>query len=105
LYKIGRSHNVLKRKDMLVGVGIIVNQIEGTGKYVNKLGAFTVHFTSLGNNPILLNIGSGLTDQERDSFWEFPKIGETLEFKYQELSKNGVPRFPIFINVSGRGFK
>ena len=45
-------------------------------------------------------IGSGFTDEQRESP---PKIGETVTFKYQELTRAGKPRFPVFLRI--RNFK
>ena len=42
------------------------------------------------------DVGSGLTmDQRRKP----PKIGSVITFKFQELSNNGHPRFPVFLRV------
>ncbi|CAF5113267.1 unnamed protein product, partial [Rotaria socialis] len=42
------------------------------------------------------DVGSGLTmDQRRKA----PKIGSVITFKFQELSNNGHPRFPVFLRV------
>jgi hypothetical protein len=42
------------------------------------------------------DVGSGLTmDQRRKA----PKKGSVITFKFQELSNNGHPRFPVFLRV------
>lgn len=44
------------------------------------------------------NIGSGYDDIMRKYIWDNQEslIGKFVTFKYQELSKYGVPRFPVF---------
>lgn len=65
---------------------------KGKGKYKNLLGSFTC---KLENN-ITFKIGSGLSDYQRKNP---PKIGDRVTFKYQGFTKNGKPRFPIFLHV------
>ena len=47
------------------------------------------------NNKVI-NIGSGLSDQERINP---PNIGDTITFKYYGLTSKGNPRFPIFLKI------
>lgn len=42
------------------------------------------------------DVGSGLTMEQRR---KPPKIGSVITFKFQELSNNGIPRFPTFLRV------
>jgi ATP-dependent DNA ligase len=48
-------------------------------------------------------VGSGMTDEFRLSHW--PKenaqtlVGKMLRVKYQHTTKNGVPRFPVFVEI------
>jgi DNA ligase-1 len=41
-------------------------------------------------------VGTGFSDRERDNP---PAIGDTVTFRYQELSEAGVPRFPSYVGV------
>lgn len=45
-----------------------------------------------------VDCGSGLTEAQRIQYWHDKEslIGKYITFKYQELSKTGVPRFPVF---------
>ena len=47
----------------------IISIQEGTGKHAGKLGAFQVEGTDDGKF-FSLSVGSGLTDEDRDKFWE-----------------------------------
>jgi len=94
-YEHKRSKNLLKVKkfhDMEVK---IIGYKNGTGKYKGKVGSFEC-VTKEGN---IFNCGSGLTDVERS---KPPKIGTFITVKYFELSKDGIPRFPIFMRIAER---
>ncbi len=57
------------------------------------------------NSPVQFEIGTGFTAAQRQELWDawhaagksFPGRG-LVKFKYQELTKDGVPRFPVFID-------
>ena len=59
----------------------------------NTLGALVVKWRD-----VEFKVGSGYTDKQRKELWENREslLGKLVTFKYQELSKYGVPRFPIF---------
>ena len=73
----------------------IVGIDEGKGKYVGQLGAFICQL----DNGDTVNVGSGLKDEERIELW--PRrdelIGKLIEVKFQEKTKDGSMRFPIFM--------
>jgi len=95
LYENKRSKNLLKVKkfhDMEVK---IIGFKNGTGKYKGKVGSFDC-ITKEGHT---FNCGSGLTDYERD---HPPESNTFITVKYFELSKEGIPRFPVFLRVAER---
>lgn len=47
-------------------------------------------------NGIIFNLGGGFSNKER---LNPPKIGETITFKYYDLTKNGKPKFASFLRV------
>lgn len=54
---------------------------------------------------VVFNIGSGFTQAQREDIWKMRDIiGKTVTFQYQELSKDGVPRFPTFKGFREEGF-
>lgn len=73
----------------------IIDTEEGTGKYAGQLGAFVCRLEN-GEN---VRVGSGLKDEERIELWNRREelIGQVIEVKYQEKTKDGSLRFPIFI--------
>jgi ATP-dependent DNA ligase len=44
-------------------------------------------------------VGSGIIDTERSAIWKDREavVGRTIEVKYQELTPDGIMRFPTFI--------
>lgn len=44
--------------------------------------------------PQTFNVGTGLSDKLRKNP---PKIGAIVTYRFQELTKDGVPRFPSYI--------
>jgi DNA ligase-1 len=47
-------------------------------------------------NGVAFEVGTGLTDKERENP---PTVGSKITFRYQELSTDGVPRFPSFVSA------
>ena len=80
----------------------IIGVEEGTGKNSGRLGALVCEGTDHGCD-IQVNVGSGLTDQQRDEFWlaKDKVIGQTAEILCHAITKNqdgGYSlRFPRFL--------
>jgi ATP-dependent DNA ligase len=94
LYHRRRNHGWMKIKnEESVDVPIIAIE-EGTGKYVNQLGAFVVNVDG-----VKVNVGSGLSDEQRASFWEAKDelIGRLVEVEFHEKTPDGSLRHPRFI--------
>lgn len=64
----------------------------GGGKYENKLGALICEF---GEGTV--SVGSGYTDAQREEL--LANIPSVIEVEYQEITKDGSLRFPIFKRV------
>jgi DNA ligase-1 len=85
----------------------VIGVEEGTGKNVGKLGAFIVEGTDDGKT-IKTNVGSGLTDNMRECFWEAQAdlLGKIVEVRADAVTQNQDGtyslRFPRF--KSFRGF-
>jgi DNA ligase-1 len=91
-YIAGRSTTLLKVKSFLDAEARVIGHAPGAGRHAGRLGALEVELA----NGIRFNIGTGLSDAERSSP---PPIGSLVTFRYQELSTDGVPRFPSFVAV------
>lgn len=61
----------------------------------NTLGALVCTLP----NGKTFEIGSGFNKKQRKEFWTNSLLGKTVTFKYQELTKDGIPRFPVFLRV------
>lgn len=63
----------------------------------NKLGALNVRL----KNGKEFSIGTGFDDATRKDLWARKKslIGKQVKFKFQELSADGIPRFPVFLGM------
>lgn len=92
LYINKRTSKALKIKNFKDTECKIIGYTEGKGKYLDKVGAIICQFPS----QIIFKIGSGLSDKFRNNP---PKIGTTITFKYQNITKYGKPRFPIYLRI------
>jgi DNA ligase-1 len=91
-YQAGRSASLLKVKSFLDAEARVVGHAPGAGKHLGRLGALEVELP----NGVRFAIGTGLSDMLRELP---PPISTIVTFRYQELSADGVPRFPTFVAV------
>jgi DNA ligase-1 len=107
-YECKRSVAWLKLKPFIEVSLTVVGVEEGTGKNIGKLGAFIVEGVDDGKT-ISTNVGSGLTDNMRECFWEAQAdlIGNIVEVRADAITQNQDGtyslRFPRFKGF--RGFK
>jgi DNA ligase-1 len=93
-WRSGRTTDLLKVKTFLDDEAIVVGHVDGKGKHTGRCGALRCKL----KNGKLFSVGSGLKDSERE-VGNVPKIGTVITFKYFELTKDGIPRFPTFLRV------
>lgn len=90
LYKTGRSNDLLKLKSYQDTEAQVIGYRPGKGKYQGMVGALVVK-TPDGKT---FAIGSGLTDALRQTP---PQIGAMVTYRYNGLTKHGLPRFARFL--------
>lgn len=96
-----RSGTLLKYKVMQDAEFVIVGAAEGTGKWKGSLGSFVCVTPDTQQR---FNVSPASTDAEKRRMWRTWRAayqGKALTVQYQELSPDGVPRFPIGKSVRG----
>jgi DNA ligase-1 len=91
-YEIGRSSTLLKVKSFKDDEAKVLGHVPGSGKFSGMLGALEVQL----KDGTRFSVGTGFSDAERKA--PVP-IGTIVTVRYQELSKDGVPRFPSYVGV------
>ena len=108
IYECKRSALWLKVKPFIEVSLTVVATEEGTGRNVGKLGALIVEGKDDGKF-IKTNVGSGLTDTDRDTFWSAKDklIGQVVEVRADAITQNQNAkdewslRFPRFLRFRG----
>ena len=104
-YERKRSKNALKFKKFKDAECEVIAVNKGNGKYEKFAGSITCKAfggkddKERAGEPkegTIFKIGSGLSDENRQ---KPPKIGSIITYKFQNLTSNGKPRFPIFLRV------
>ncbi len=91
-YEKGRSKNAMKLKPYDDAECELVGFRKGKGKFENQVGALLCKMP----NGQIIKIGSGLKDEDRKNP---PKIGSIVTYKFNGLTKNSLPRFPVFLRL------
>ena len=95
-YYLGKKTNrLMKFKTMLSQDCKVVGLYEGEGKHEGRMGGLKL----IQENGLACDVGSGFTDEDRIVIWNDPScaVGRTAEIKFQELSNDGILRFPVFL--------
>jgi DNA ligase-1 len=105
-YECKRSHAWLKLKPFIEVSLEVTNVEEGTGKNLGRLGALVCSGIDDGK-AILVNVGSGFSDHDRDNFWNSrDKLpGHIVEVRADAVTQNQDGtyslRFPRFKGFRG----
>ncbi len=97
VYRSGRSGDLLKLKRFDDAEAVVLGYKPGKGKYQGMVGSLKVR----SEDGREFYIGSGLKDAQRR---EPPAIGSVVTYRFQGLTDNGVPRFPVFLHERKVGF-
>ena len=105
-YECKRSTSWLKQKPVIeVSLNIVAVE-EGTGRNLGRLGAFVCEGVDAGKQ-IRVNVGSGYSDSQRDSFWlgRDTLLGQVVEVRADVITQNQDGsyslRFPRFVRFRG----
>ena len=107
-YECKRSSLWLKVKPFIEVSLTVTDTEEGTGRNAGKLGALIVEGTD-GGKFIKTNVGSGLSDTDREEFWKAKDklIGQVIEVRADAITQNQNAtdeyslRFPRFLRFRG----
>jgi DNA ligase 1 len=108
IYECKRSTGWLKVKPFIEVSLKVVDVEEGTGRNAGKLGALVVEGKDM-DKFIKTNVGSGLTDEDRETFWKAKEklIGQIVEVRADAITQNQETtdewslRFPRFLKFRG----
>jgi DNA ligase 1 len=106
IYECKRSTTWMKWKPVITVDLTVVDVEEGTGRNVSKLGALVCKGVDQGKT-IQVNVGTGLTDKDREEFWAEKDnlIGQVVEIKADAVTQNQDGtyslRFPRFERFRG----
>lgn len=103
-YYKGRSANkLMKFKTMLSQDCTITGMYEGEAK--SRLEGVMGGLELIQENGAKCECGTGFSDEDRKFMFnnQDKVIGRIAEIKYQELSKDGVMRFPVFVRFRDNG--
>lgn len=91
-YVSGRNAALFKLKAFLDAEATVVAHVPGKGRHQGRLGALWVE----DDHGRRFKVGTGLTDAARD---RPPALGTRITYRYQSVTKKGLPRFPVFVRV------
>jgi DNA ligase 1 len=105
-YKCKRSVAWLKLKPFIEVSLEVIDVEEGTGKNIGRLGAIVCQGVDDGKT-IQVNVGSGFSDSDRDSYWisRDSLLGQIVEVRADAVTQNQDGsyslRFPRFLRFRG----
>lgn len=108
VYHCKRSTHWLKLKPVITVDLTVVGRVEGEGKAAGKLGALVCEGIE-DDKKIVVNVGGGFSDAQRDEFWTDDVLGNVVEILADAITQSRDAddtyslRFPRFVRF--RGFK
>ncbi len=91
-YRRGRSLDLLKLKPHTDAEATVIGYRPGKGKFTGQVGSLKVQT----DDGIVFYIGTGLSNEERR---HPPPLHSQITFRHQGFTKNGIPRFPVFLRI------
>ncbi len=91
-YMPGRSQYLLKFKSFTEAEATVIGYRHGKGKFTGHIGSLKVQI----GTEIVFYIGTGLSNAQRRAP---PPLHSRITFRHQGFTKNGIPRFPVFLRI------
>ena len=104
-YELKRSKYMLKYKIKEDAECVLREYISGDGKYTGMLGSIKCEILKNGNaSGVFTQIGTGLNDNQRTNYNkpnspDYIPIGSIISFSYMEMTKDGIPRHPVYRGI------
>ena len=92
LYRGGRSDDLLKLKTFEDAEAVVISYNPGKGKFLGMMGSLNMQMPT-GQT---FRLGTGFTNEQRLTP---PPLGATITYKFNGLTTNGIPRFPVFLRI------
>lgn len=93
----GQSKDIIKRKKYFDAEGTCVGVRPGEGKRVGMLGAMIIE--AANGRQFSLGGGTGMDDKLLTKLWKRPPLNKKITYRYEDISKDGVPLRPQFMAV------
>ncbi len=91
-YVRGRTNNLLKLKPLMDAEATVIGYRPGNGQFAGQVGSLKV----VTDQGVVFYIGSGLTNEQRRNP---PPVQSRITFRHQGFTRNGIPRFPVFLRI------
>ncbi|KAG6890709.1 hypothetical protein C0995_005082 [Termitomyces sp. Mi166 len=88
--RLSLSTDHFKRQTFYDAEAVVTGHVPGKGRHQGFTGALKCRMRS-GKT---FSVGTGLSDKQRKNP---PKIGAIIIYRFQELTKDGIPRFPSYV--------
>ena len=99
-----RSTNIMKfkpKKEDYYTIEGFEEEVSIHGKLKNSLGALILSSAHTVDRVNEFKVGTGFTADQRHELWKIRDslIGKIARIKYQHLTSNHIPRFPVFVEI------
>ena len=104
-YETRRSKYLLKYKKQQDAECIVLEYIMGDGRLKGLLGSIKGEIIIYGKRTgVITNVGTGFSDLQRENYLkedspEYIPIGSIVSFSFMEMTKDGVPRHPVYRGI------
>ena len=104
-YETRRSKYLLKYKKQQDAECIVLEYIMGDGRLKGLLGSIKGEIIIDGKRTgVITNVGTGFSDLQRENYLkedspEYIPIGSIVSFSFMEMTKDGVPRHPVYRGI------